>query len=418
MASRADKVQQLLKLKQDGDITLEQFLLFSGQVGDVAEPSQPAAEPSEPQLDEMDDNLSDDGSCSDAGGAEEEAAQDSTEQDCAQQEDDMQVEGEEEEELFEDDTSESVPIHKSILDFIHKNYVPPSKMSKPRKPNVSSYKAKSTKGLAALDGARNSDGRGASIKKNGSRVNDVKPSTMRLRLEEWPNQSLFLKNGQLWCKACSRNLASSKQGVAHHCTTNIHVKNVAKQQGSDANRVGLQAAIHDYKTDMTEQNADAKVNGLQVVAEEVQIARAECLEEMLKAGVEPRKLDLLRPYLERISCIALTGRQHMVTTFMPPLKIKEEKTLRAEFKGEFIGCYHDGTTHNGESFAVVYRCCKPGFIFRVCCVRVHFLRGSMTAAQISSKLLQTCAVHMQVLVHRCLPLPSESRCMNCSCSQC
>ena len=60
---------------------------------------------------------------------------------------------------------------------------------------------------------------------------------------------------------------------------------------------------------------------------------------------------------------------------MPPLKLKEESTLREEFQGEFIGCYHDGTTHNGESFAMVFRACKPGFVFRVCVVRVRFLRG-------------------------------------------
>ena len=86
----------------------------------------------------------------------------------------------------------------------------------------------------------------------------------------------------------------------------------------------------------------------------------------------------------------------MMRTFVPPLKLKEEKLLKAEFKNELVGCYHDGTTHNGESFAVVYRACKPGFVFRICCVRLRFLRGSMTAPQISSILLDTCLAFMQV----------------------
>ena len=86
----------------------------------------------------------------------------------------------------------------------------------------------------------------------------------------------------------------------------------------------------------------------------------------------------------------------MCTTYIPALKLKEEKALKAEFKNEFVGVYHDGTTHNGESFAIVYRACKPGFQFRISCVRVRFLAGSMTASQISAVLLDCCVAFMQV----------------------
>ena len=46
-------------------------------------------------------------------------------------------------------------------------------------------------------------------------------------------------------------------------------------------------------------------------------------------------------------------------------------------------------------FAVVYRACKPGFVFRISCVRVHFLRGSMKATEISSVLFKTCGIAME-----------------------
>eukprot|EP00966_Prymnesium_polylepis_P020702 476409-Prymnesium_polylepis.1 len=103
----------------------------------------------------------------------------------------------------------------------------------------------------------------------------------------------------------------------------------------------------------------------------------------------------MRPWLERRMAIDLTQSNHLAGTYIPPLKLKEEKTLREEFQGEFIGCYHDGTTHNGESFAIVFRACKPGSVFRVCVVRVRFLRGSMTAPQISAELIDCIASHMQ-----------------------
>ena len=96
------------------------------------------------------------------------------------------------------------------------------------------------------------------------------------------------------------------------------------------------------------------------------------------------------------SCLLFLGRQHMCQTYIPPLKLKEERALKAEFKDEFIGVYHDGTTHSGESFAIVYRACKAGFKFRISCVRVRFLRGSMTAPQISAVLLDCCVAFMQV----------------------
>ena len=117
--------------------------------------------------------------------------------------------------------------------------------------------------------------------------------------------------------------------------------------------------------------------------------------QTLKAGIEVSKIDKLRPYLERGMGMSLQRSDEMVRTYLPPLKLKEENKLKAEFKGELVGVYHDGTTHNGESFAIVFRACLPGFVFRVCCVRVRFLRGSMTADQISSELIDCIASHMQ-----------------------
>jgi hypothetical protein len=126
--------------------------------------------------------------------------------------------------------------------------------------------------------------------------------------------------------------------------------------------------------------------------------RAECVEEILKAGIPIGKIDKLRPWLERRMCISLTQSNHLSTEFIPPLKLKEENSLRALFKDEFVGVYSDGTTHNGESFVIVFRACKPGFRFVVKAVRVRFLRGSMKADQISAELIDCIATHMGLSV--------------------
>ena len=408
MAS-SNKVQQLLKLKERGDITLSQFLSLSGQIPD-------------------DDAVSDDGAAEDEnrdhqmqdGDAAAAAAGDDMDVEEA-----LDVDGHAVDEVQDDGCSDSdaddapsangeaaappeaaQALPNTILNFIAKNCPAQAAIAATRKPNLSTHKKKESvvakKKRQALAAVRNADGRGTSTKKQGARLNDVKPETMKRRLEDFPDETLIISGGQIWCKACKCNVASGKQPLADHCKRPKHEANVKKIDAADTNRAAVQEALHNYKSMVTSEHGDdAQIVGMTQVPQNVQVLRAEALEEFLKAGVEVLKLNELRPYLERISGISLTGRQHMVSTFLPPLKVKEETTLRAEYKNEFVGVYHDGTTHNGESFAVVYRACKPGFVFRICCVRLHFLRGSMTADQISTTLLQTCAVHMQVRTSRC-----------------
>ena len=86
-----------------------------------------------------------------------------------------------------------------------------------------------------------------------------------------------------------------------------------------------------------------------------QLLRAETLEEILTAGIEVSKIDKLRSWIERRMGFQLTRSDALMNEYLPPLRIKELNTLRSEFSGDdvFIGMYHDGTTHNGESFAQV-----------------------------------------------------------------
>ena len=167
----------------------------------------------------------------------------------------------------------------------------------------------------------------------------------------------------------------------------------------DVNREALGEAIDSYKGFVKDEHGeDAKVYGLGDQPLETLKDRAECLEEILKAGIPVSKIDKLRPYLERRMGISLTHSKELSRTFIPPLKLKEEALLRREFKDEFVGAYSDGTTHHGESFNIVYRACKKGFNFRVCAVRVRFLRGSMNANQIASELMDCHCSHMLMKV--------------------
>ena len=69
--------------------------------------------------------------------------------------------------------------------------------------------------------------------------------------------------------------------------------------------------------------------------------------------------------------------------------IKRHKEVEDVFKDEDIGLYHDGTTHCGESFAVVGRTVKENFDIIERALKVHWFRGSMCNTEITASLINT-----------------------------
>ena len=66
----------------------------------------------------------------------------------------------------------------------------------------------------------------------------------------------------------------------------------------------------------------------------------------------------MTPWLERRMSVPLLDRNHLVPQYIGPLPLLEHNTLLDEFKDEFIGVYHDGTTYMGEAFCIIFRCVK------------------------------------------------------------
>ena len=163
----------------------------------------------------------------------------------------------------------------------------------------------------------------------------------------------------------------------------MHTKGKARLEQANENGAAIRQSIVDYK-----ETFDCQVvAGLEGVPEKVQERRAETLEVIIKAGIPVAKIDKLRPWLERVMGVQLTNSKELMRTYLVPLIEKERKELRTEFKGQLVGIYHDGTTHCGEAFANVWRAITEDFEFRLRCVRVKWLRGSMNADGISAELL-------------------------------
>ena len=413
----SEAIQHLCDLQMQGMISMAQFVAMSRKHAAVLPEPDDESEGGDPASPPQDLHNSAEAP---AGGTAEGTAEATSE--VQQEEDDDGSCGDEDDEVEEvaaapaaaapAAATSKVQINNSILNFISKNTPAAAKVAAPRKPGLETKKRKAG---VEIDKVRNVHGRGQSVKKQGTRLNDVKPETLKLRLSEHTGQPVSIKHGQLFCEACVRNVGSGKAPFAAHLLSQVHVENMKRMQSSKDTRSEIKAALHEYKDDIKKTHGDeAFVRGLKSVPEETQLYRAETVEEFLRAGVPLLKIDILRPYLERTSGNSLVGRQHLTTAYLPALKLAEEKRLKDEFKDEFIGVYHDGTTHNGESFAIVYRAVKAGFVFRNSCVRVQFLRGSMKAPEISSLLMKTCAVHMEVLPALPRDCPASLRCPACS----
>ena len=55
----------------------------------------------------------------------------------------------------------------------------------------------------------------------------------------------------------------------------------------------------------------------------------------------------------------LTDCSEFMSTYLKPLILKEQKFLQSEHDGDLVSIYHDEATHNGESFAQIYRRISP-----------------------------------------------------------
>ena len=179
----------------------------------------------------------------------------------------------------------------------------------------------------------------------------MRPGTLKKRPSQYPGEGLVVQAGQLYCTNCSKNVGSGKQAIEQHLATAEHKQQKNKATARNKNKQEIISSIAEIKAEVAAENDGNRVVGLIDVPEEVQAFRAEVLEELLKAGIAPNKINRLRNFLTRRCGISLTRADHLIEVFLQPLRIKEKATFRREVKDEDVGIANDGTTHNGESHA-------------------------------------------------------------------
>ena len=162
-----------------------------------------------------------------------------------------------------------------MLAFVTKHAPLPAKIASERKAVLTSCHTRTAAGPK-------STGCGPSSKKQGSRKNDVNRSSMQKRVDEHPGHGLKICSGQLYCGTCGHNISSAKQGCDKHVETDKHKDNLKNAEFRNANTVALGEALEAYSGVVKAEHGEhAQIVGLAKVNKEVQISRAECLEETL-----------------------------------------------------------------------------------------------------------------------------------------
>ena len=146
----------------------------------------------------------------------------------------------------------------------------------------------------------------------------------------------------------------------------------------------------------TEEKNGFKVAGLQLVPVETQIFRAEVLKVFVANGIEFNKLARIRPFLEKHAGHRLTDCSELMSTYLKPLILKEQKLLQSEHDDDLVSIYHDETTHNGESFAQIYRRISPNLDILLRAHQVTWVKGSLNSSQIGAVLVTGLTQHTMI----------------------
>ncbi len=95
-----------------------------------------------------------------------------------------------------------------------------------------------------------------------------------------------------------------------------HTTNVQQKIAGSRDGVRLLECIAQYKGVVRSQAGGQEPVGFAQVPETVQVIRAELLQEMLRAGIEVKKVNKIRGWLERRMSVPLLDADHLVRQYI------------------------------------------------------------------------------------------------------
>lgn len=189
--------------------------------------------------------------------------------------------------------------------------------------------------------------------KMGTRVTKEPKVDPSDRVLQFPNHSLRISNGKLFCNCCTTELSLRKISVRQHVIGKQHLHRLEEWIRKSAR----QEATVELLTEERNKNPDERGGCL---SPELQEFRFATVRTAMGVGIPLEKIDgglgslLNRAGLKVGSASDLRG-------YIPLVRNAELELLKRELKDEWMCVVFDGTTRLGEVIAVVVRYCTEDF---------------------------------------------------------
>ena len=169
-------------------------------------------------------------------------------------------------------------------------------------------------------------------------LTDPKTVSPIQRIKDFRNERLAVRNGKLFCTACSEELALKKSTVKNHIGSgDKHRKAKERLAQKEARERDIVQSLQAYDKEVEPAGTN--------VSMEQRVYRVKVVEQFLRAGIALVKVDSLRGLLEE-GALKLTHSSHLAD-YVPV------KRIRSEIDGQDVAIIFDGTTRLGEALAVV-----------------------------------------------------------------
>ena len=202
----------------------------------------------------------------------------------------------------------------------------------------------------------------------------ISPAT---RVKEFPEESLCVSHGKLFCRACRETLSVKKSVVTQHIRSAKH----SRGKDSVAKREKRERDISDML-----KRYDKEVHPVgESLPDDVRVHRVKVVLAFMKAGIPLAKIDFLREILEENSH-RLSSSQNL-RQLVPFVQKQEQMAIKSEIEGKHLSVIFDGTTHVCEAMVVVVRFIDEQWQPRQRVARLMLLAKSPTGEEVARQLI-------------------------------
>ena len=153
-----------------------------------------------------------------------------------------------------------------------------------------------------------------------------------VRLQEFPNEYLERRDGNLFCGACKQWLSEKKSAVTAHIATKKHLDGKIGKKKEKSRQQSMMESLN------ARDKAERPVG--ETLPLEHRAFRVEIMTNFLREGIPIAKLDGLRPIMERNN-FSLTRSSNMVE-YIPSILSEGKARLQSLLRDKNIGIIFDG----------------------------------------------------------------------------